>query len=431
MLHTNDMVFRPNDEEDEREERRQPISLKKLLKGDACWATRKILLGWLIDTLKGTIELPQHRKERLLEIVRSALASSTLSVTQCHKLLGELRSMVLGIPGGRGLFSQLQLALCSNDGKSVRIHKEARHQLQDMWELAKDLASRPTRLAEILPMPPSFVGACDAAKVGMGCVWLPPNMPSPRMPDHAPIVWRAPFPQKIQNLVVSEKNPTGTITNSDLELAGAIAHNDVLVHEVDARERTVATLCDNTPATAWQRKGSVTTTGAASYLLRESAFHQRAYRYVNQTSHIPGVENVMADDASRRFDLSDSQLLLYFNHHYPQARSWQLRHLQLPMNGRLTSALLRERPEKHFPSPEPVPWMRFGRKHGFHTPNPSTSTHSWKGLTTKSPFSQSSLPVSETAAQAGARSRSELERWLTMCWPSRRRSPHWGPLTPG
>jgi hypothetical protein len=62
MLHTNDMVFRPNDEDDEREERRQPISLKKLLKGDACWATRKILLGWLIDTLKGTIELPQHRR---------------------------------------------------------------------------------------------------------------------------------------------------------------------------------------------------------------------------------------------------------------------------------------------------------------------------------------------------------------------------------
>ena len=34
-------------------------------KGDAWWSTRKVILGCLIDTLEGTIELPPHRRDRL------------------------------------------------------------------------------------------------------------------------------------------------------------------------------------------------------------------------------------------------------------------------------------------------------------------------------------------------------------------------------
>jgi len=114
--------------------------------------------------------------------------------------------------------------------------------------LATDVASRPTGFGEILATTPAFVGACDAAKVGMGGVWLPPECPSWREPPHPPMVWRAPFPKIVQESLVSEANRSGSISNSDLELAGTIAHNDVLVHQVDCRERTTATLCDNTPA---------------------------------------------------------------------------------------------------------------------------------------------------------------------------------------
>jgi hypothetical protein len=39
-----------------------------MLKGDASWATRKIILGWLIDTALGIIALPYHRYVRLLQI---------------------------------------------------------------------------------------------------------------------------------------------------------------------------------------------------------------------------------------------------------------------------------------------------------------------------------------------------------------------------
>ena len=51
LLHCNDMVFRPNDDTDNSQGRREPISTKKLMRGDACWSTSKIILGWKNDTI--------------------------------------------------------------------------------------------------------------------------------------------------------------------------------------------------------------------------------------------------------------------------------------------------------------------------------------------------------------------------------------------
>ena len=175
LLHLNDQVFRPNDAADDSSTRREPISLKKLGKGDACWATRKLVLGWLVDTLKGTIELPPHRHDRLNHILSTTLASRRVSTKAWHKLLGELRSMVLGIPGDHGLFSQLQLVLRSCEHHRVRIHQEARDQLLDLQWLADDLAARPTRIAKVVPAAPHYVGCSDAALGGMGGVWFPPS----------------------------------------------------------------------------------------------------------------------------------------------------------------------------------------------------------------------------------------------------------------
>jgi hypothetical protein len=76
----------------------------------------------------------------------------------------------------------------------------------------------------------------------------------------------------------SWSNPTGTITNSDLELAGTIIEHEAIVQNWDVRERTVRVCTENTPTEAWQRKGSVTTTAAPAYLLRLQSIHQRFHR---------------------------------------------------------------------------------------------------------------------------------------------------------
>jgi hypothetical protein len=55
--------------------RNEAVSLKKLCKGGGSWSTRKEILGWIIDTVRQTIELPAHRKLTLATIFQD-LASS-------------------------------------------------------------------------------------------------------------------------------------------------------------------------------------------------------------------------------------------------------------------------------------------------------------------------------------------------------------------
>ena len=110
LMHAIDGVLRPLDKWDS-PFRREVISIKKLLKGDCSWHTYKVVLGWLIDTVSMSISLPAHRVERLAAILVSIpVDQRRTSVKRWHKILGELRSMSLALPGARHLFSHMQLA---------------------------------------------------------------------------------------------------------------------------------------------------------------------------------------------------------------------------------------------------------------------------------------------------------------------------------
>ena len=153
-------------------------------------------------------------------------------------------------------------------------------------------------------MVPSYVGASDACQRGMGGVWFSAD---------APILWRTPFLTHIQRQMVTFENPHGALSISDLELCAMIAHKDVLANAFPIAEKTLWMATDNRAALAWSSKGSATSGAARSYLLRFNALHQRTYRYVAVHDHIAGRANVMADDASRLWELSDDALLTHFN----------------------------------------------------------------------------------------------------------------------
>ena len=59
MFGTIDHVFRPLGPTDP-PSRQEPISTKKLGRGDGAWDTRKEILGWELDTVAGTITLPNR-----------------------------------------------------------------------------------------------------------------------------------------------------------------------------------------------------------------------------------------------------------------------------------------------------------------------------------------------------------------------------------
>ena len=252
------------------------------------------MLGWDLDTVDMTLNLPMHRLERLREVLTwISPPNKRLLTKRWHQLLGELRSMSPAIPGTRGLFSVLQDALSRGDRRRVRINRHVHATAATFLALVDSLAIRPTRLQELTPSSPVAIGASDACRLGMGGVWFFPD------PTIAPIIWRQPFPDKIVQTLITADHRSGTVSISDLELAGIIAHKDVVAHAIDTRERTIWIASDNRAAVSWSTKGSATSITARAYLLQFNALHQRHHRFVARHHYIPGAVNAMSDDASR------------------------------------------------------------------------------------------------------------------------------------
>ena len=429
LLQSLDRVFRPLDNNDV-PDRQEPASLKKLRKGDGAWTTQKTMLGWQIDTADRTITLPPHRIDRLRDILAHIRPGQKYVPTkQWHKLLGELRSMAMALPGANGLFSLLQEAFRHEEpGRNrLRLTAPLHGFLEDFRLLAADISSRPTRIAEVVPdVYPATLGACDAAGTGMGGIHF--------IPDDdgviTPILWREPFPVAISQRLVSFDNPTGDITNSDLELAGSIAQHDILACFADVTERTVHNSYDNTAAMYWQRKGATTTTGPAAFLLRLQALHQRRHRYVPLHDYIPGPANVMADFLSRRWDLTDADIVSHFNGHFPQERPWRLCQLTKQMRSKLTLSLYRQRCDAELRKPTLRGKISIGSS-GMTSVCRTTSTRSSAASKTPSHTSKCSALATATEASLPVATPLQLAQYWTPYVRSARRSHGWGPLTLG
>ncbi|KAI2507850.1 hypothetical protein MHU86_6630 [Fragilaria crotonensis] len=244
-LHAIDHVLRPLAPSD-RGSRKEPVSIKKLRQGDASWATQKTILGWDLDTVAGTLNLPPHRLARLYTLLDAFPPTrKRVPLPAWHQLLGELRSMAAALPGARGLFSTLQDALRHGDRHRVRLSRRIFDSLADFRAIADSLRT-----------------------------------------------------------LVTSDNRHGTVSISDLELAGTMAHKHVLTQATSVAERPIWLAGDNRASLAWATKGSATASTARAYLLRLNALHQRYHRYVPQHDYIAGTANVMADDASHLVEVA-------------------------------------------------------------------------------------------------------------------------------
>ena len=173
----------------------------------------------------------------------------------------------------------MQHALTTKLGHRISLKKGVHQAIKDFKWILKDISSRPTRIAELVPLLSSAEGHHDASGMGAGGVWFPsPHLPARRGFDNRPILWRLKWPQDIIDSLVTDSNPNGTISNSDLELAGGLLHLEALAQCFDIRERTVLSKTDNLATLFWQRKGSATTDKVPAYLLRLFGIHQRYHR---------------------------------------------------------------------------------------------------------------------------------------------------------
>jgi hypothetical protein len=277
---------------------KDPVSEKKLIKGDARWAACKEILGFLLNGKNRTIQLTDAKAMGIVTEIIKVLKKRKVPLKRFQKLLGKLQHAAGILPAAKSLFTPLNVSL-RNDPTWIQIpvDGDVRHALLDFKTLVKSLAARPTHANELESSNEDYVGYCDASAFGAGGVWFSGRL------SLTPTVWRVEWPEDITTNVVSEKNPLGTITNSDLEMAGVLIHQLVLERLVDMCHRRSIIHCDNTPSVSWATRMSARgkSPTIAHRLLRGLAMRQRTtHSACPAVVSIPGIQNTLADVASRR-----------------------------------------------------------------------------------------------------------------------------------
>ena len=242
------------------------------------------------------------------------------------------------------------------------------------------------------------------------------------------------WPPDITSAIVSDRNPRGTITNSDLEMAGMLLL--FLVMQAicgDLRQKHVALFSDNTPTVSWVRRMAVRRSKIAAQLVRALALRMAQAQCSPLTPlHVAGAENDIADIPSRSFGSepkwfceTDEDLRRLFNKDFPlpQKNSWTVFQVSPEISMRVISVLRM----RHTSLAE---WRRL-KPIGTHTGAiGATMSDLWastlgskaRPTTTASARSRDSPPEREPGTTA-ADARSRLTQFQRRSRPLARRSP--------
>ena len=314
---------------------KEPISDKKVDKGDGDYTSTKEMIGFVFDGVKRTVRLPKLKAAKYIREIHRVLRRSSIAIKPLQTLVGQLRHASIISPAARGFFTPINTAM-KGDPRTIGLGRcsEVRAALRDLGSLLTILGGRPTHVRELVVAMPTYIGYHDAAAEGAGGVWFS------LVHDMPPCIWRTPFPEDIATSVVSQERPHGQITNSDLELAAEVlAIGTLLAKAPVTKWEPIGTLCDNTPTVSWVDKmASKSLSPTAGRLLRGLAFMLHGYHAGRLTTvHVPGQDNIMADIASRPSKahalfrcntptLTDPDFLTAFDHMFPlpQQHKWTL-----------------------------------------------------------------------------------------------------------
>ena len=143
----------------------------------------------------------------------------------------------------------------------------------------------------------------------------------------------------------------------------------------------IETGVDNKSAEIWAQRGSVSTTTAIGPLLREAAWITRQAKIHAYITHIPIVENIEADSASRLNHLPVPTFIKYFNTYFPQSTPWRLSLLPSGVKPRIHTMLLTKQSPKDPPISDCAKTIHHG-DNGTPSAHGYASQHTYKASRT-------------------------------------------------
>ena len=327
-----------------------PISEKKLKKKDGSWALVKDILGLTFNGDDKTVWLEDEKRQCLLTLLHGWIRSSRdtkhgIPFDEFRSVIYKLRHAFITIPAGKGLLSPFYRILAKQP-KFVFLHrnKQVTKALQECRLFLQKSVSAPTKCSNLVTAWPDYIGIKDASKHGVGGIIIGETRAVP------PTVFRLQWPEDIKADVVSESNPTGSITNSDLEMAGLLLLWLVMEHVcTDLDGAHVALFSDNSPTVHWVERLASRHSLTAMQLIRALALRLRIKNASPLTPlHIAGVQNAITDIPSRSFGSNpkwhchtETDLLTLFNSMFPlpSQASWNVFQISSDISTRVISIL--------------------------------------------------------------------------------------------
>ena len=181
----------------------------------------KTMLGFNFDGKQKTMWLEEEKRAKLLTILHGWLWGSSrnhgIPFREFESVIQKVRHAFTALQGSRGLLS-LCNRLLQKPPPVVYFHcNESLHAaISNCRTILRESTSLPTRCHELVAGWPDFIGVVNTSSQGVGGVIIGELL------ECLPTVFRLQWPPDITKNVISDANPKGTITNSDLELAGLV-----------------------------------------------------------------------------------------------------------------------------------------------------------------------------------------------------------------
>ena len=161
-------VFPANDEDDGDD----PISEKKLKKGEGQYSTVKTLLGFDFDGINKTMWLEAAKREKLLTILRGWIrtghrGSAGITFSEFESTVAKLRHAFTSIPMGTSLLSPCNRILKL---KPSYVYLNRNKRVLAAIEGCRTLLRESTRCTQLISGWPDYIGFVDASGHGAGGV---------------------------------------------------------------------------------------------------------------------------------------------------------------------------------------------------------------------------------------------------------------------
>ena len=192
-----------------------PVVSKKKLEKEEKWETRKEILGWLIDGVRRTIELPPNKSETLCSEITLAIdyarnsPKKHIPLKQFQKIHGRLQFVSMAMVVSKPLLEPLDRGLATTEAKNgeiVILTESIYVSLKEGLHIIKLIGAKPVKCKRLVLHPAAYQGFVNASHWGVGGVWFGRSKSLP------PIVWFLEWPSHLKQHFLTNKTCQAPLT---------------------------------------------------------------------------------------------------------------------------------------------------------------------------------------------------------------------------